>query len=311
MGIIRGGNAEYNDDSPTIEEKASKLEETIGSCLQDDPSVMRLTGKYLAIDEVQIISRSDQVKTLKILDLSDNQVTDEGLKTLFESENLSGLEELHLGINYITDQGILDVAGASALALKNLKVLVVSDNKLTDTAVSELVKSQNFNKLEHLDVGWNEIGNGTVKALGETEQMVGLKKLEMERGYIDSEGIVEFVKGRVIERLEELNLSGNKLKDEDIKILASTPKLSSLRVLRLSQNLIGDEGASAIGESTTLTNLTHLYIGRNSFGNAGAQALSETKTLKNLKVLMLREGVETTPDLVNYSRPELLRPEDP
>ena len=176
---------------------------------------------------------------------------------------------------------------------------------------SELVKSANFNKLEHLDVGWNEIGNGTVKALAETEHMVSLKKLELERGYIDGEGIVEFVKGRVIERLEELNLSANKLKDDDIRLLASTPKLSSLRVLRLSQNLIGDEGARAIGESTTLTNLTHLYIGRNSFGNAGAQAISETKTLKNLKVLMLREGVETTPDLVNYSRPELLRPEDP
>ena len=101
------------------------------------------------------------------------------------------------------------------------------------------------------------------------------------------------------------------MKDDDIKVLASTPKLSSLRVLWLGQNLIGDEGAKAIGESTTLANLTHLYIGRNSFGNDGAQAISETKTLKNLQVLMLREGVETTPDLVNYSRPELLRPEDP
>ena len=311
MGIIRGGDAEYNDDGPTFKEKTARLEETMGSCLKEDASLLKLTGKYLAIDEVQIISRSDQVKALKILDLSDNQVTDEGLKTLFESEKLAGLEELHLGINYITDLGVLQIAGAPALALKNLKVLVLSDNKLTDASISEFVKSSNFNKLEHLDAGWNEIGNGTVKALGETEQMVGLKKLELERGYIDSEGINEFVKGNVIERLEELNLSANKLKDDDIKVLASTPKLSSLRVLRLSQNLIGDEGAKAIGESNTLTHLTHLYIGRNSFGNAGAQAITETKTLKNLKVLMLREGVETTPDLVNYSRPELLRPEDP
>jgi len=311
MGIIRGGDAEYNEDGPTFAEKTAKLEGTIRSCLQDDSSVLKLTGKYLAIDEIQIISRSDQVKTVKVLDLSDNQVTDEGLKTLFESENLAALGELYLGVNYITDQGLLEMADSSTLALKNLRVLVLSDNKLTDASVSEFVKSQNFNKLEHLDVGWNEIGNGAAKALGETEQMAGLKKLELERGYIDGEGITEFVKGRVIERLQELNLSANKLRDDDIKVLASTPKLSSLRVLRLSQNLIGDEGARAIGESTTLTNLTHLYIGRNSFGNAGAKAISETKTLKNLKVLMLREGVETTPDLVNYSRPELLRPEDP
>jgi Leucine-rich repeat (LRR) protein len=311
MGIIRGGDAEYNEDGPTFEEKTVKLEETIGACLKEDPSVLKLTGKYLAMDEVQIISRSVQVKTVKILDLSDNQINDEGLKTLFESENLAGLEELHLGVNYITDQGLLDIAGATALALKNLRVLVLSDNKLTDASVSEFVKSPNFQKLEHLDVGWNEIGNGTVKAFGETGQMASLKKLELERGYIDGEGINEFIKGSVIERLEELNLSANKLRDDDIKVLASTPKLSALRVLRLSQNLIGDEGARSIAESSTLTNLTHLYIGRNAFGNVGAQAITETKTLTNLKVLMLREGVETTPDLVNYSRPELLRPEDP
>lgn len=311
MGIIRGGDAEYNSGGPTFEEKTTKLEETIEACLKEDASVLRLTGKYLALDEVQIISQSDQMKAVKILDLSDNQVPDEGLKTLFESEKLSGLEELCLGINYITDQGLLDVVGFEKLALKNLKVLVLSDNKLTDASVAQMVLSRNFNTLEHLDVGWNEIGNETAKALGETAQMTGLKKLELERGYIDSEGIVEFVKGRVIEQLEELNLSANKLKDDDIKILAETPKLSSLRVLRLGQNLIGDEGVKAIGESTTLSNLTHLYVGRNSFGNSGAQAISETKTLTKLKVLMLREGVETTPDLVNYSRPELLRPEDP
>jgi len=128
MGIIRGGDAEYNDDGPTFEEKTAKLEETMASCLKESASVLKLTGKYLALDEVQIISRSDQVKAVKILDLSDNQVTDEGLKTLFESENLSGLEELRLGINYITDKGILELAGASTVAMKNLKVLVLSDN---------------------------------------------------------------------------------------------------------------------------------------------------------------------------------------
>ena len=149
MGIIRGGDAEYNDDGPSLEEKTSRLEETIGSCLQNDPSVLKLTGKYLALDEVQIISRSDQMKAVKVLDLSDNQVTDEGLKTLFESENLAGLEELHLGINYITDQGLLELVGSSTLALKNLKVLVVSDNKLTDASVSEFVKSPRVRTNRH------------------------------------------------------------------------------------------------------------------------------------------------------------------
>ena len=75
--------------------------------------------------------------------------------------------------------------------------------------------------------------------------------------------------------------------------------------------MIGDEGAEAIGCSTHLCGLTHLYIGRNSFSPKGAEAIHQTKTLTQLKTLVLQEGVETTPDLVNYSRPELLRPENP
>jgi len=75
--------------------------------------------------------------------------------------------------------------------------------------------------------------------------------------------------------------------------------------------MIGDEGAKAIGVSNHLSGLTHLYMGRNAFSPEGAKAIHQTKMLTQLKTLVLQEGVETTPDLVNYSRPELLRPEDP
>ena len=79
--------------------------------------------------------------------------------------------------------------------------------------------------------------------------------------------------------------------------------------MHLSQNTIGDEGAVAIGTSTSLSGLTHLYLGRNNFGSEGAKAVHETQTLTHLKTLILQEEVETTPGLVNYSRPELLRPD--
>ena len=84
-----------------------------------------------------------------------------------------------------------------------------------------------------------------------------------------------------------------------------------MKILRLSQNLLGDAGAKSIGESTSLPGLTHLYLGRNYFGAEGAKAIFESKTLTHLKTLVLQEGVDTNPGLVNYSRPELLRPEDP
>jgi Ran GTPase-activating protein (RanGAP) involved in mRNA processing and transport len=221
------------------------------------------------------------------------------------------LEVLKLGVNFITDEGIKEWANSSNVTLKNIKSLSLSDNKLTDDSLVDFVKSSNFPQLESLDIGWMEAGNKTAMAIGISDTLPCLKKLDLERSYVDAEGIRSLIGGKIAENLEELNLAANKFGDEGVSIIAGTSNLRNLKVLNLSQNMIGDEGAKAIGTSTQLSGLTHLYMGRNAFGPEGARAIHETKILTQLKTLVLQEGVETTPDLVNYSRPELLRPEDP
>lgn len=311
MGIERGGDSEYEDLEPSYEEKAEKLEENLNSMLKENPDSLKLSGKYIATDEVKIIANFPPLKSLKFLDLSDNQINDEALLHLFESDSLAGLEELYLQINFLTGKGLTEVAQSEQFKLKNLKVLIISDNRLTDLSIADMFLSSNFPNLESLDVGWNEAGNETATALGKTTKFPKLKKLEMERGYIDVEGVRELVQGELADQLEELNLSSNKLKDEAVKILVQAPKWKALKTLRISQCMFGDEGAKALGESVSLSGLTQLYAGRNYFGVEGAQAIYESKTLKNLKTLVIKEGVENDPGLVNYSRPELLRPDDP
>jgi len=133
----------------------------------------------------------------------------------------------------------------------------------------------------------------------------------MERGYIELEALKEMVQGSLMDQLEELDITANKLKDAGVVVLTSAPKWKSLKILKLSQNMFNDEGAKAVGECAAFVGLTKLYAGRNYFGNEGAKAIHESKVLKNLKTLVLKEGVEEDPGLVNYSRPELLRPDDP
>jgi len=311
MGIERGGNSEYEEYEPSFKEKTAKWEETLQPLLAEDPSLLKLSGKYVANDDVTIICNYHGLKKVRILDLADNQISDDALLVLFESENLAQIEELYLGINFLTGQGLTDVAGSNQIKMKNLKTLVISDNRLTDASVAGFMRSENFPNLESLDIGWNEVGNETAKAIGETTSFPGLKKLEMERGYIELEALKEMVLGSLMDQLQELNFTANKLKDEGLKVLVSAPKWKALKVLKLSQNMFGDEGAIALGESASLGRLTHLYVGRNYFGNEGAKAIHESKVLKNLKTLVLKEGVEEDPGLVNYSRPELLRPDDP
>ena len=247
MGIERGGNSEYEEYEPSFEEKTAKWEETLQPLLAEDPSLLKLSGKYIANDDVTIICNYHGLKKVRILDLADNQISDDALLVLFESENLAQIEELYLGINFLTGQGLTDVAGSNQIKMKNLKTLVISDNRLTDASVADFMRSENFPNLESLDIGWNEVGNETAKAIGETTSFPGLKKLEMERGYIELEALKEMVLGSLMDQLQELNFTANKLKDEGLKVLVSAPKWKALKVLKLSQNMFGDEGAIALG----------------------------------------------------------------
>lgn len=311
MGIIRGGDSEYEEHEPSFEEKTAEWQKTLQPLLEEEPGTLKLSGRYISSDDVKIICNYPGIKTVRVLDLADNQVNDEALPVLFESENLAQLEELYLGINFLIGEGLTAIACSSQIKLGNLKKLVISDNRLTDASVADFIRSKNFPNLESLDVGWNEVGNETAKALADATSFSGLKTLILERSYIELEGLKEMVQGDLMDQLQELNISANKLKDEAVQMIATTPKWKSLKILRLSQNMFGDPGAKALGESTSLSGLTHLYAGRNYFGNEGAQAIHESKTLINLKTLVLKEGVEEDVGLVNYSRPELLRPDDP
>jgi Ran GTPase-activating protein (RanGAP) involved in mRNA processing and transport len=311
MGIIRGGDSEYEEHEPSFEEKTAEWQKTLQPLLEEEPGTLKLSGRYISSDDVKIICNYPGIKTVRVLDLADNQVNDEALPVLFESENLAQLEELYLGINFLIGEGLTEIACSSQIKLGNLKKLVISDNRLTDASVADFIRSKNFPNLESLDVGWNEVGNETAKALADATSFSGLKTLILERSYIELEGLKEMVQGDLMDQLQELNISANKFKDEAVQMIATTPKWKSLKILRLSQNMFGDPGAKALGESTSLSGLTHLYAGRNYFGNEGAQAIHESKTLINLKTLVLKEGVEEDVGLVNYSRPELLRPDDP
>ena len=253
MGIIRGGDSEYEEHEPSFEEKTDEWQKTLQPLLEEEPGTLKLSGRYISSDDVKIICNYPGIKTVRVLDLADNQVNDEALPVLFESENLAQLEELYLGINFLIGEGLTEIACSSQIKLGNLKKLVISDNRLTDASVADFIRSKNFPNLESLDVGWNEVGNETAKALADATSFSGLKTLILERSYIELEGLKEMVQGDLMDQLQELNISANKFKDEAVQMIATTPKWKSLKILRLSQNMFGDPGAKALGESTSLS----------------------------------------------------------
>ena len=81
---------------------------------------MELKGRYFAVDEMTIITKSELMSSVRKLDLSDNQIDDTGLKALFEGGTMEQLEELNLSINFITTAGVQEVAQSDSVKIKNL-----------------------------------------------------------------------------------------------------------------------------------------------------------------------------------------------
>lgn len=308
MSISRDGNTEYESNEPTFEEKTARLEEEIKQQLQEDPSKLVLNGKYFSTDEVTILANFAQIKSVRSLNLSDNQIGAPALKVLFTAPTLENLEELDLSINFITREGIEEIADSSEVTMKNLKAFSLEDNRLVDEAAVVLFNAPYFSKLESLNLGWNEVGNQIAQALGANSKMSALKILNLERNYVSEEGVRDLCDGGALKNLVELNLASNKLGDPGAVALAHARALPVLKTLWLTSNEIGDEGAQALGESKSLAQLEKLYIGRNYFGESGGNALYNTKTLTQLKTLVLQDEVGDNPKYANYSRPELLRP---
>ncbi|MDH5459399.1 MAG: hypothetical protein OEY26_11870, partial [Nitrospinota bacterium] len=144
MAISRDGNSEYISSEPTFEEKAAKLEEEIKRQLEQTPARLELKGRYYAADEMTILAQCEPMRSVRILDLSDNQIDDAGLKALFEGATLEQLEELSLSINFITTAGVQEVAQSDSVKIKNLKKLSMEDNGLEDAAAVALIGSANF-----------------------------------------------------------------------------------------------------------------------------------------------------------------------
>lgn len=85
---------------------------------------------------------------------------------------------------------------------------------------------------------------------------------------------------------DEVDLAGEGVTDEDIKLIVTNKKV---RNLILGDNSIGDDGAGLI--CSQLVNLTKLFLNKNSITDKG---ISEIGNLKELKYLDLRSNKLTS-----------------
>jgi Ran GTPase-activating protein (RanGAP) involved in mRNA processing and transport len=274
---------------------------TYGNSLKDIILLNKLVYLDLSGNDInssvikQIAVSFKDYKSLKHLDLSNNQICYSGFKDL--SEALIGNDLL--GYLNISGQGSsFGYQGGEYLANilkdnKSIQHLDISNLYLSDTGIEYITKALDGNEiLVYLNLRENQISTNGIKFIsGVLKANKSIKQLNLSKNSFGDYGIKDLseaiVENSVLEivNLSESNFSQNS--GEHLGLILGKNK--SIKELNLSQNNINYLAAKLIAESLQKNgSLVNLDISKNKIDEAGeiflGIALKENQTLQNLNI---------------------------
>ena len=180
---------------------------------------------------------------LKVLNLSSNRITDEGVKSLTTAliNNSCKLNSLGLEGNEITDNGVEHLTKALISNNCELDSLGLEGNKITDKGVEHLTKAlKNANcKLTRLYLEWNRITDKGVEHL--TKALINnnckLKSLNLGDNGITDEGVIYLTTALIRNnncKLNSLSLCSTHITDKFVEHLATAPMNDNCKLNSLS-----------------------------------------------------------------------------
>ena len=254
-----------------------------------------LKNNNVGPDAVEFLAAVGASATLEEVDLSENQVGNEGSARLAESLQASTcpLQRLDLGKNGIGNVGVRDLSGA-LLTNSSLAVLSLAGNSVGEEGAQALAEMLSVNaSLTSLDLGNNELGPAGAGALAAgLRENEGLLHLGLAQNELEDEGAACIASALWCEdegeegddgefppfnsHLRILVLSGNELGSAGARELAMMLAADSCPIMKLdlSENEIDADGAEdlckGLRENPT-PQLAALDLHDNSVGDSGAQ----------------------------------------
>lgn len=218
---------------------------------------LSLNGNAIATAGAQVLAQSlhaQRLAHLEQLSLNSNHLGPSELRRIIEA--LPKLKALSVGLNWIGDEG---AASLHSGQLEHLERLSMFSTQLGDRGLGFLLSSPRLGKLRSLDLSFNQLDDGA------------MQRWQDHR----------------LERLEDLDLGVNRLRDDGLYALTRTPGLEQLKHLRLHNNAIGAKSCRVLATSQNLEQLETLDLSSNPLEDAGVQALAEGHW-PSLRVLDLR-----------------------
>ncbi|XP_056116190.1 NACHT, LRR and PYD domains-containing protein 12-like isoform X2 [Rhinichthys klamathensis goyatoka] len=207
------------------------------SALRSNPSHLRELDLSLnkvgdfGVEQLSDLLQDPHCK-LEILRLWDCGVTDEGDAALTSAlrSNPSHLRELSLSRNKVGDLGVKQLSDLLQDPHCKLDILWLWDCGVTDEGCADLASAlrSNPSHLRELDLSKNKVGDSGVKQLSDLLQDPHCKLETLRLSYcgVTDEGCAALTSALRSNpsHLRELSLTGNKLRDSDVKLLSDLRK---------------------------------------------------------------------------------------
>jgi uncharacterized protein (TIGR02996 family) len=190
--------------------------------------------------------------------------------------------------------------------LQNLRVLDLTNTRSHRGTVTTLVRESFCRRLEHLSLGYNDVGLRGAVLLSDWPGAAGLKHLTLEFGNLGTAGARALIDSRHLGALICLELHGNRIGSEFVRSLRDGPNRPLLTHLGLGSNSLGSRGASLISDWPGLARFAYLDLANNSFDDSTSRLLLASPRLSGLKELHLRWHKELGREGAKLTRPGFL-----
>ncbi|XDV23283.1 hypothetical protein PO909_027923 [Leuciscus waleckii] len=223
------------------------------------------------------------VKISKRALLNDCDLTDKSCSSLAKAlESDNNLEELNMNNNNLQSSGVIHLCSGLKSVKCKLEILRLSDCSITEEGYKALASAlrSNPSHLIELDLTGNDPGQSGVKELSDLLQDPNCQVKTLRFLGPDADEACQYV-NRVVGKnpllLRELNLSGRKLEDSNVKKLAALlqDRHCKLNILQLSDCRITEEGYKALASAlrSNPSHLIELDLTGNDPGQSGVKQL--------------------------------------
>ena len=195
------------------------------------PTYLDLSGRELTDFDLGRILTRDDLSFVTDLDLSDNDLTSEGFRLLWESPRLKNLCSLYLCFNELDE--CLGNIFKSSLPTWELKFLELTMNYIGDEALIALLNSTLLKNVKKLYLGHCDLTDRGIRVLLSSE-LNHLKHLDIRGTYFNDEMVEALINAPYLQNLKTLDISDNRegpeaITQKHIESIIQSPNLSSLK----------------------------------------------------------------------------------